>query len=77
MSYPFFRTNLCNGSYLELGAHDGSKYSNTYVFHKALHWNGILIELTPSKYQKLGEKSTPRYHRPRGRLQFPTIGPLC
>jgi hypothetical protein len=44
LGYSFF-PNLCKGTYLELGALDGSTYSNTYVFLKALGWRGVLIEL--------------------------------
>ena len=36
---------LCGGTYLELGGLDGKRYSNTYVFNKALGWKGVLIEL--------------------------------
>jgi FkbM family methyltransferase len=52
LGYSFF-PNLCNGTYLELGALDGSTYSNTYVFHKALGWRGVLIELVPNNFAAL------------------------
>lgn len=48
-----FFQNYCNGVYVELGALDGLTYSNTYVFHKALNWKGILVELSPKNYEKL------------------------
>lgn len=48
-----FLWNLCNGTYLELGALDGSIYSNTFVFHKALGWKGVLIELSPKNFESL------------------------
>jgi hypothetical protein len=46
---------LCGGSYIEMGALDGLKYSNSHVFNKALGWKGLLVELSPSNYKKLVE----------------------
>jgi hypothetical protein len=42
---------LCNGTYIEMGALDGVKFSNSHVFNKApvLNWQGLLVELSPSK----------------------------
>lgn len=50
--FPYFK-GLCNGTYLELGAVDGIHFSNTYAFHKAMNWKGVLIELTPENAAKL------------------------
>jgi hypothetical protein len=44
---------LCGGSYIEMGALGGLKYSNSHVFNKALDWKGLLVELSPSNYEKL------------------------
>ena len=44
---------LCGGTYLELGGLDGVKYSNSYVFNKALGWKGVLIELKEDNYNKM------------------------
>jgi FkbM family methyltransferase len=44
---------LCGGSYIEMGALDGLRYSNSHVFNKALGWKGLLVELSPSNYEKL------------------------
>eukprot|EP00581_Thalassiosira_minuscula_P016441 CAMPEP_0183717138 /NCGR_PEP_ID=MMETSP0737-20130205/10835_1 /TAXON_ID=385413 /ORGANISM="Thalassiosira miniscula, Strain CCMP1093" /LENGTH=229 /DNA_ID=CAMNT_0025946521 /DNA_START=389 /DNA_END=1079 /DNA_ORIENTATION=+ len=44
---------LCNGTYIEMGALDGTVFSNSYVFNKALHWKGVLIELMKGNYDKL------------------------
>mmetsp|Transcript_2022 Transcript_2022/g.5328 ORF Transcript_2022/g.5328 Transcript_2022/m.5328 type:complete len:301 (-) Transcript_2022:125-1027(-) len=46
---------LCNGTYLEIGGLDGIKYSNSYVFHQALGWRGVLVEASPTNYAKLVE----------------------
>jgi len=43
--------NLCEGSYIEMGALDGLKFSNSYVFNKALSWKGVLIEASPDNYK--------------------------
>jgi len=45
--------DLRNGTYLELGALDGVRFSNSYVFNKALNWKGVLIELINDNYKKL------------------------
>ena len=44
---------LCGGTYIEIGALDGIKYSNSYVFHEALDWRGFLAELSPVSHQQL------------------------
>ena len=43
---------LCNGSYIEMGALDGTTFSNSWVFNKKLNWKGVLVELTPSNFYK-------------------------
>ena len=45
--------DMCKGTYVELGALDGIRYSNTYVFHQDLEWQGILVELSPANYVNL------------------------
>ena len=44
---------LCNGTYIEMGALNGIKYSNSYFFHKELGWKGVLVELTPTDFERL------------------------
>jgi len=41
-----------NGTYLELGAYDGSQESNSRFFDLCLGWKGLLIEGNPENYQK-------------------------
>lgn len=48
----FFRNQVA-GSYLELGALQGEKYSNTFSFHRYLGWRGVLIEASPMSFAKL------------------------
>lgn len=45
--------NKQNGVYIELGALDGVKYSNTKFFEDSLNWKGILIEPHPEKFKLL------------------------
>ena len=45
--------DLCDGSYIELGALDGVTYSNSHIFSKALGWSGILVEASPVNAAKL------------------------
>eukprot|EP00908_Phaeocystis_cordata_P002863 Transcript_13107.p1 GENE.Transcript_13107~~Transcript_13107.p1 ORF type:complete len:1268 (-),score=81.37 Transcript_13107:143-3946(-) len=49
----FSRPLRRNGTYVELGAHDGSKESNTFWFEHALGWGGLLIEPSAVTYAML------------------------
>ncbi|MBD1165118.1 FkbM family methyltransferase [Pelagibacterales bacterium SAG-MED13] len=44
--------NYKNGFFVELGANDGIKQSNTYYFEKNFNWKGILVEPIKDKYIK-------------------------
>jgi len=46
-------SDICGGTYLEMGGLDGLLFSNSYVFNRGLSWKGVLIEASPSKYSKL------------------------
>jgi FkbM family methyltransferase len=41
------------GIFIDVGAHDGITYSNTYFFEKELGWNGICIEPIPALFKRL------------------------
>ena len=45
--------NICDGTYLEIGALDGIRYSNSYLFYKGLGWRGVLIEPNTFSFSKL------------------------
>jgi len=49
---------LRNGTFLEMGALDGVKFSNTKFFEDTMGWSGVLIEPVPSAFAAL------RIHRP-------------
>ena len=45
-----------NGFYVECGALNGEKGSNTLFFEKVRKWNGILIEADPENFRALTSK---------------------
>lgn len=44
---------ICNGTYMEIGALDGDAMSNTHFFNTHLDWKGVLVEGSPFNYKKL------------------------
>ena len=50
----FFGTS--NGTFIEMGALDGEKFSNTLGLEMLLGWRGVLIEASPSSYSRLQER---------------------
>jgi FkbM family methyltransferase len=42
-----------NGTFVEMGALDGVRYSNSYFFERVLGWSGLLIEANPSQFKEL------------------------
>lgn len=42
-----------NGVFIDVGAHDGVTYSNTYFFEQELAWSGLCVEPVPTLFQKL------------------------
>lgn len=42
-----------DGVYLEMGAYDGVSGSNTLFFDEALGWSGVLIESSPSLFERV------------------------
>lgn len=45
--------NKHDGVFVEVGAHDGISFSNTYFFEKELGWTGICIDPNPTLFEKL------------------------
>jgi FkbM family methyltransferase len=41
------------GFFVDIGAHDGIQYSNTYFFERYKNWNGICVEPLPDIFQEL------------------------
>jgi FkbM family methyltransferase len=48
-----FFHNMKGGVFVDIGAHDGIRYSNTYAFEKFLGWNGLCVEPNPTLFAKL------------------------
>jgi FkbM family methyltransferase len=42
-----------SGFFVDIGAHDGVEFSNTYAFERNLNWSGICIEPVPEIFDKL------------------------
>lgn len=42
-----------NGTFVDIGAHDGISYSNTYYLEKELGWTGLCIEPQDENFEKL------------------------
>lgn len=45
--------SLRGGVFVDIGAHDGSTYSNTLFFEKYRGWTGVCIEPIPDIFQRL------------------------
>lgn len=45
--------NKSNGVFIDIGAHDGISFSNTYFFEKELNWHGICFEPNPDVFSAL------------------------
>lgn len=48
----FFRDTL-HGTFMEMGALDGHRYSNTLFFEHYRGWNGLLVEPQPNLFSKV------------------------
>ncbi len=64
-----------NGYFLEIGAHDGLKWSNTYVLEKSFNWSGLLIEADPRYFAQISKHRSSRaihacLDSKQGRVQF-------
>ncbi len=44
---------MCGGTFLDIGAHDGITFSNTWFFEKVRGWKGICVEPIPEVYAML------------------------
>ncbi len=51
--HEHFFHGLQNGTFVELGALDGLRFSNTYIYEHALNWSGLLIEGETDNYYAL------------------------
>lgn len=51
--YNAFFCNKTGGTFVELGALDGVRFSNTKFFEDSLGWSGLLIEASPGSFAAL------------------------
>lgn len=51
--YDLLFYSVRDGTFIEMGALDGERYSNTWFFEKEMGWRGLLIEGSPKNYEKL------------------------
>jgi hypothetical protein len=58
----FKNANASAGTYIELGAFDGSREANTRFFDVCLGWKGLLIEGSPVNFKK-ALRARPNAHR--------------
>ena len=49
---------FCDGTYIEMGALNGVRYSNSFLFQKQFGYQGLLVELSPP-YYKLAVRNRP------------------
>lgn len=52
-----------NGYYVELGAYDGVRFSNTLALELLFGWTGLLIEPTQENFLKLQKRRSQRRNR--------------
>lgn len=43
---------MTGGTLIDIGAHDGVTYSNSFFFEQVRGWRGIAIELNPDAFAK-------------------------
>jgi len=53
-----FYKNKKNGYFVDIGANDGIRISNTYLLEKDYEWKGICVEALPDKFQELVKNRT-------------------
>src|SRR5579872_3076879 len=51
--YETYFTSTKNGVFVDVGAYDGEKLSNTYFFEKALGWKGVCIEPIRAQFEAM------------------------
>lgn len=53
--YEKFFKNKTNGVFVDIGAHDGITFSNTFFFKKHLGWKGLCVEPMPDIFAQLAK----------------------
>lgn len=50
-----------DGFFIEAGAYDGEKYSNTFYLEQERNWTGLLVEADPSLFQRMKGRQRQAY----------------
>lgn len=50
-----FFSKIKNGIFIDIGAYDGIRFSNSYFFEKYKNWKGVCVEPNPKVFQKLSK----------------------
>ena len=53
-----FFYNTTNGYFIDIGAYDGVKFSNSFYFEKNKKWNGVAVEPNKQIFEKLQQNRT-------------------
>lgn len=53
-----FFSNIKNGYFIDIGAYDGIKFSNSFYFEKNKKWNGVAVEPNKQVFEKLKQNRT-------------------
>jgi hypothetical protein len=61
-AFENFFYGLENGTFLEIGALDGVRYSNTLALERVLGWKGVLIEASPTSFSELKKNRPGQLH---------------
>ena len=54
----YFFDQKTEGTFVDIGAHDGIRMSNSYFFEKERNWNGICVEPIPEVFEELKKNRT-------------------
>lgn len=51
--YHTYFEGKCNGVFVEVGANDGERFSQSLFFEEQLNWRGLCVEPQPNKFSAL------------------------
>ena len=53
INFEIFKDKVKNGFYIEAGAYDGERESNSLFYEMKKGWNGLLVEPDPKSFENL------------------------
>jgi len=51
--HQIFFSKVRNGIFIDIGAYDGIRFSNSFYFEKYMGWRGVCVEPNPSVFERL------------------------